>query len=49
MVPDEFDLSDNLDTILAVVLDQELQRYNELLEVMKDTLKVTQFQNVFTF
>lgn len=39
MVPDEFDLSDNLDTILAVVLDQELQRYNELLEVMKDTLK----------
>ena len=39
MTPEEFDLCEDLDTILAVVLDQELQRYNELLSVMKDTLK----------
>ena len=39
MVPEEFDLSADLDSILAVVLSQELERYNELLETMKDSLK----------
>ena len=39
MVPEEFDLSADLDDILAVVLSQELERYNELLETMKDSLK----------
>ena len=39
MVPEEFDLSDNADDILAVVLSQELERYNELLETMKDSLQ----------
>lgn len=39
MVPEEFDLSDKLDSILAVVLSQELERYNELLETMKDSLR----------
>ena len=39
MTPDEFCLSDNLENILAIVLDQELQRYNELLSVMKETLE----------
>ena len=39
MVPEEFDLSADLDSILAVVLSQELERYNELLETMKDSLQ----------
>ena len=38
-VPEEFELEDDIEEIMKLVLDQELQKYNNLIDIMNDTLK----------
>ena len=38
-VPQEFELEEDLEEILQLVLDQELQKYNNLISTMNDTLQ----------
>jgi len=38
-VPEEFELEDDIEEIMKLVLDQELQKYNNLIDIMNDSLK----------
>ena len=38
-VPEEFELEEDIEEIMKLVLDQELQKYNNLIDIMNDTLK----------
>ena len=38
-VPEEFELEEDIEEIMKLVLDQELQKYNNLIDIMNDSLQ----------